>query len=371
MCFYMTNVHLSKNYSKNNETFVRMKHRISPTFSLFICVVLSIQHETFGLILPRIAQEFGFRPSTCLFKKPPKKPVTDEDGLLSTEIPPNLKRKVDAKRPSLGHVVPREVKELQKRQRLKQGGSSGPKLRAQGKAREDSINNPSNLKILGGSARGKRLVSPDVFLRPMMGKVREAVYSTFTSFGLYQEGTTTHHLDIFAGSGSVGLESLSRGATSCTFVDFAKSCCDTIHTNLEGCGFNVNDNSEKSLLESRCNRVVCADALVALREPHLVGIPSLEKFQIVTLCPPYEEIVYADLIHAVANSPLVDEDTVILLEYPVELGCFPHVYKREDGGALVGIRNRRYGRTVIAMYIVNPTGRLENAYSRPEEFVSI
>lgn len=53
------------------------------------------------------------------------------------------------------------------------GGSSSPQLRPQGKARADGINNPSNLKILGGIARGRRLDSPDVYLRPMMGKVRE------------------------------------------------------------------------------------------------------------------------------------------------------------------------------------------------------
>ena len=53
------------------------------------------------------------------------------------------------------------------------GGSSSPKLRPQGKARAAGLNNPSNLKILGGTARGRRLDSPEVYLRPMMGKVRE------------------------------------------------------------------------------------------------------------------------------------------------------------------------------------------------------
>ena len=53
------------------------------------------------------------------------------------------------------------------------GGSSSPKLRPQGKRRAEGLNNPSNLKILGGIARGRRLDSPEVYLRPMMGKVRE------------------------------------------------------------------------------------------------------------------------------------------------------------------------------------------------------
>ena len=72
------------------------------------------------------------------------------------------------------------------------------------------------------------------------------------------------------------------------------------------------------------------------------------------------------------NSPVVTDDTVVMVEYPVELGCLPHVVRREDGGgAMIGVRNRRYGRTVIAMYIVNPTGKLPVANSRPEEFVKV
>lgn len=275
------------------------------------------------------------------------------------QIPKNLTRKITAKRPQLGHVVPKGMKQKKK------GGSSDPLLRAQGKAREAGANNPSNLKILGGVARGRRLDSPEVYLRPMMGKVREAVFSTFTSFGLYSvvgtEGSKlspTRHLDIFAGSGSVGIESLSRGAAHCTFVDLAQDCCNTVERNLKLCDFQ--DRGEAK----------CADVYQALSRPGEVGIEG--TYDIVTLCPPYEEIVYADLISAVANSPLVRDDTIILIEYPVELGCLPHVLNRDakgDEGKLIGVRNRRYGRTVIAMYIVNPSGKLEVAESRPEEFV--
>lgn len=278
---------------------------------------------------------------------------TTEDGTM--EIPQNLRRKTVAKRPLLGHVVPTN------KQARGVGGSSSPKLRPQGKNRAEGLNNPSNLKILGGIARGRRLDSPEVYLRPMMGKVREAVYSTFTSFGLYKEGVATRHLDIFSGSGSVGLESLSRGSVHCTFVDLARDCCDTVQRNIEWCQFD--DVADKT-------RVICSDAIEALRNPYGMGIPEGFTFNLVTLCPPYEEIVYADLMDAVANSPAVTDDTVILIEYPVELGCFPHVIRRDDGGLLVGVRNRKYGRTVIALYVVNPTGKLDHAESRPEEFVS-
>ena len=301
-----------------------------------------------------------------------------------TGMPQNLKRKVEAKRPALGHVVPINGKKGEKRTFLNElfvcvslflihfipcfvsflaGGTGGPKLRAQGKARAAGLNNPSNLKILGGSARGRRLDSPDVYLRPMMGKVREAVYSTFTSFGLYEDDVYTKHLDIFCGSGSVGLESLSRGAQHCTFVDLAQDCCDCATRNIKWCQFGEDVDR---------TRVVRSDAIQALRDPVSVGIPEGFTYNLITLCPPYEEIVYADLLDAVTNSPVITEDTVVLVEYPVELGCLPHVLTRNDGGALVGVRNRKYGRTVIAIYVANPTGRLnESSQSRPEEFIDL
>ncbi|GKY99032.1 hypothetical protein MPSEU_000858900 [Mayamaea pseudoterrestris] len=286
--------------------------------------------------------------------------VKQNPALLHADgsIPANLRRKIQAKRPSLGHVVPKEF-----RQRQEQGGSSPSRLRQQGQKQSDTAN-PALLKIAGGTCRGRKLDSPTVYLRPMMGKVKEAVYSTLTSFGLYDssiannsKGTGISHLDIFAGSGSVGLESLSRGAASCTFVDLASDCCLCIERNLAKCKLNGN--------------VIRADALQALNDPASVGITEGAKFQLVTICPPYEEVVYGDLMEAVINSPLVEDDTFILLEYPIELGCLPHVLRRNDGGAAVGVRNRRYGRTVIAIYIVNPTGKFELAESRPEEFIKL
>lgn len=264
-------------------------------------------------------------------------------------MPANLRRKVQVSRPQRGHVVPEEFRT--------KGGSQNPRLRPQGKARAAGLNNPSMLQISAGTAKGRRLDSPDVYLRPMMGKVREAVFSTFTSFGIYDQAC--RHLDIFAGSGSVGLESLSRKASHCTFVDLSENCCAAIERNVEWCQFTAKAT------------VLHNDALSVLNEPFKAGIPVGSSFQLITLCPPYEEVIYGDLLEGVANSPIVTEDTIVLIEYPVELGCLPHVIGRKDGGAMIGIRNRRYGRTVIAMYIVNPTGRLETASSRPEEFISI
>ena len=280
---------------------------------------------------------------------------TDSSQEISNDLPANLKRKVNAKRPALGHVVPKNSRTRRFNNPADEGGSSSAQLRAQGKGRDTKrYNNPSNLRILGGSHRGRKLESPDVYLRPMMGKVKEAVYSTLISFGLYDEEEgrecRTRHLDIFSGSGSVGIESLSRGAWHCTFVDMSDNCCETCNRNIENLGFDGwNEGGLGSGIDEKGEpvaRIVCSDAFRALRQPETVGIDPNCKYDVVTLCPPYEEIVYADLIDAVANSELIKEDTIVLLEYPVELGCLPHVIKQESGGVLIGLRNRRYGRTV-------------------------
>jgi 16S rRNA G966 N2-methylase RsmD len=110
---------------------------------------------------------------------------------------------------------------------------------AQGESRAPDLQNVSKLRILSGAARGRLLLSPAVYLRPMMGKVKAAVFSTLRSFGLYTPGFgPVKYLDVFSGSGSVGLESLSRSHAACGggvshFVDLAPECVSTVEANLE------------------------------------------------------------------------------------------------------------------------------------------
>ena len=217
------------------------------------------------------------------------------------------------------------------------GGSGGKQIRPQGKQRKPEITNPNRLRIIGGSARGKKIESPDVYLRPMMGKVREALYSTLTFLGLF-ESNTTSVLDIFSGSGSVGLEALSRGAARVTFVDMAQDCCDTAIRNADSCGFSGQANAVQGRAED------------VLKDPLKYGLNR--PFQLVTLTPPYEEVVYKELIDVICDSPLVEENTIVVIEYPVELGTLPHILGDDK---LFGIRNRKYGRTVLGIYVYRPT----------------
>ena len=104
----------------------------------------------------------------------------------------------------------------------RRGGSLGPKgkaavaARPQGKSAQ--LRELQRLVITGGSARGRRLVTPGVYMRPMMSRVREALFSMLYPTGVLRDSAS--HLDLFAGSGVVGLEALSRGVGEATFVDF-------------------------------------------------------------------------------------------------------------------------------------------------------
>ena len=217
----------------------------------------------------------------------------------------------------------------------------------QGKARVREIVNPNRLRITGGTARGKKIDSPDVYLRPMMAKVREAVFSTLNYLGLFESGTA-RVLDIFAGSGSVGLEAISRGAAHATFVDFSENCIATANRNAVGCGF------DKKV------QTVCAKAEEVLLNPSRFGIQA--PYQFISITPPYQEVIYSELITAVCKSPCVVEDTLVLIEYPIEMGSLPYILGDDE---LFGVRNRKYGRTVIAIYVYRPTKKMD---MRPDEF---
>ena len=162
------------------------------------------------------------------------------------------------------------------------------------------------------------------------------------------KSNSTRILDLFAGSGSIGLEALSRGASSATFVDMAEECVKTVKRNADKLRFSS---------QTVC---ICAKAEDVLRYPEKYN--QLFPFNIISLTPPYEEVLYDTLIDSLCQSRLVTVNSIIILEYPVEMGCFPYIIGDKQ---LFGLRNRRFGRTVLAMYVNKPT---KNFDFRAREF---
>ena len=120
------------------------------------------------------------------------------------------------------------------------------------------------MRIIAGSKRGSRIAAPKgLSTRPTGDRVREAAFNLIGPV----DGAAV--LDLFAGSGAMGLEALSRGAASVTFVESDRDACRTIARNLEQLGLTG-------------ARVDCADAVWALRR-------ESRPYDLVLVDPPYEQ----------------------------------------------------------------------------------
>ncbi|SIO73750.1 Conserved hypothetical protein 95 [Babesia microti strain RI] len=217
---------------------------------------------------------------------------------------------------------------------------------------DKQLNSKSVIRIKAGSAKGKKIHLPRVPLRPMMSRVKDAVFSIIQHMGFFALGRETNVLDLFCGTGSLGIEALSRGAKYSTFVDLDNACCEATSHNLRELRLN-----EKS-------RVIRADAMEILNSPWLMSLDDI--FDIAFICPPYERIVYGDLIESVATTRLFKQGSIIVLEYPKELGFLPQSI---HNGELIGLRNRKFGRTTIAIYVKNPDNETKLlASKRTKEF---
>lgn len=161
------------------------------------------------------------------------------------------------------------------------------------------------MRIIAGTHRGRRIAAPKgETTRPTGDRVREALYNLV---GPVDDATV---LDLYAGSGALGLEALSRGARRCVFVEADGAACRAIKTNLE-------------TLELTGAIVHQRDAIAALREETLAG----RRYDLVLLDPPYErwaatEARLAELLpRVVADTGLVVVETDARLEpeLPLEL----------------------------------------------------
>jgi 16S rRNA (guanine966-N2)-methyltransferase len=169
------------------------------------------------------------------------------------------------------------------------------------------------MRIISGLWRGQPLRVPKG-VRPTTDKVRESIFS------ILGDAAGLRILDLYAGSGSLGIEALSRGASSVCFVDIAKNSLDTIRNNLGG----------KS-----------ADGVLIIRQR---GIEFLKKtkdsFDWIFCDPPYDNVDLVDLTHKLVASIAVGQESLIILE----TDCFHRV---DLPLGLVRVDERKFGDTLI------------------------
>ncbi|MDO4548134.1 MAG: 16S rRNA (guanine(966)-N(2))-methyltransferase RsmD [Clostridia bacterium] len=176
------------------------------------------------------------------------------------------------------------------------------------------------MRVIAGSAKGRRLFSPDgMDTRPTTDRVRESLFSILAG-----RVTDARVLDLFAGSGALSIEALSRGAQSAVINDFSRQAVRCIERNVNLTGF------------SDACVIMCRDWKSALER--LRG----HKFSLVFFDPPYSRLdYYTNACEALARLDLLDEDATIVMERRSKDAIeIPDDFLLRD--------ERRYGDTTIA-----------------------
>ena len=175
------------------------------------------------------------------------------------------------------------------------------------------------MRIVAGSRRGHRIQAPKgVVTRPTGDRVREAAFALVGPLG----GAAV--LDLFAGSGAMGLEALSRGARSCVFVECDHAACRVIQANLEK-------------LRLTGATIVCRDVVVALRDE----MARPRHYDLVLVDPPYEEWEAHERSLGDLVPPLLAEDALVVVETSARL---------EPALPLDLVTSRRYGSARITVF---------------------
>jgi 16S rRNA (guanine(966)-N(2))-methyltransferase RsmD len=185
------------------------------------------------------------------------------------------------------------------------------------------------MRVIAGSARGRTLKSPPrprepgrPGVRPTSDLIRGVIFDMLDALG----ADYTRVLDLYAGTGALGIEALSRGDGTADFVESDAATAKIIDANLAATGFSD---------RAKVHRLTAERAIERLSGPYTLVLAD----------PPYYDEGAPATVALLAASPLVDEQTVLVVE---------HHRKSEPAetlGRLRLYRTRRHGDTVVSIYI--------------------
>ncbi|MBE5813380.1 MAG: 16S rRNA (guanine(966)-N(2))-methyltransferase RsmD [Clostridiales bacterium] len=175
------------------------------------------------------------------------------------------------------------------------------------------------MRIISGQFRGRKLKTLEgMNTRPTADRVKESLFNILNT-KVYDANV----LDLFAGSGALGLEALSRGAASCVFVDSSKEAIDIVKENVDLC--KVQENS----------KIINKDYLEVLKNIN-------NKFDIIFVDPPYSKGIEIVVLENVKD--ILTEDGMVIIE--TDHTDIPP----EEINGLIKYDSRKYGRTIISFY---------------------
>jgi 16S rRNA (guanine966-N2)-methyltransferase len=182
------------------------------------------------------------------------------------------------------------------------------------------------MRVIAGTCRGKKLAAPPgITTRPTSDRVKEALFSILTSRIDFADISV---LDICAGTGSLGIEALSRGAGSCCFIESNVSVKSILVKNIM-----VTDCQERS-------EIMNMDAVKALQ----IIAGRSRHFDLVFFDPPYSSELYMLIPDAVDSSDLLAPGSILVVETSVRQGL------AESYGRLKRFDRRVYGETALELY---------------------
>lgn len=177
------------------------------------------------------------------------------------------------------------------------------------------------MRVISGTARGRRLKElPGMDTRPTTDKVKESLFNII-QFDI--EGRRV--LDLFGGTGQLGIEALSRGAERCTFVDASRQAVAVINENVRTVGF-----AERSTVRQ-------GDALAFVAD-------CREKFDLIFLDPPYQTQLLENCVEAVVKFDILSEHGIMICESALEKQLPEPAAPYQRG------REYRYGKIKLTVY---------------------
>ena len=177
------------------------------------------------------------------------------------------------------------------------------------------------MRVITGKAKGVVLNTPDgLQTRPTSDRVKEALFSI-----IQFDVPNAKVLDLFGGTGQLGIEALSRDAKSAVFVDAREDACRLIKENLK-----------KTKLDS-FGRVIRSDYMAYLKA-------CKEKFDIILLDPPYAEVYLENSLKMITEIDILQSGGIIVCERPVEKELML------DFSGYVRSKDYKYGNTVLTLY---------------------
>ena len=175
------------------------------------------------------------------------------------------------------------------------------------------------MRVITGTARGRRLRTPENYdIRPTTDNVKESLFNII-QFDV--EGRKV--LDLFAGTGQLGIECLSRGADSVVFVDESREAVNIVKDNLKTCGLSAS--------------VLQMDALSYLR--------GCGKFDLIFVDPPYDSNLYEDVLKIINSVDILSDGGIIICEARRErqLPEMTEPYRK--------LREYHYGKVKLCKYV--------------------